>query len=176
MSDFKEQLVFKSITESDDFSAIVDKFNYNFDIVKAFGGGDRGKIGNEGKRGLPGSTGIGKKGETGIKGATIQFIQFSLSDGDLVNDPLHREGDIIVDSGGNFFSVISNNVGTLVYRFDYAITSAITGSLVVTERQIFDEGTNTIIKWYLRDTGNDKDRNAVFADRIVGATTDEVDR
>src|SRR5688500_6144893 len=93
-----DRLVLRQLTESDTFADIVEKANHNFDQIKAFGGGDKGLPGNIGLRGLPGATGIGKKGDPGLKGATIAFTQSALVDGQSVTDPELRVGDVIIDS------------------------------------------------------------------------------
>lgn len=168
-----DRLTLRQITESDNWSAVVDKVNFNFDQLKAYGGGDKGDMGNNGLRGLPGATGIGKKGDQGLKGATIQFLQVALTDGEAVTDPNIRVGDVVIDSNGSFYSVITNNLGNPVYKFEYSLASAVAGSIVQTENQVYSQGTNPIIKWYLRATGNPKDANAMFVDRVIGTVTDE---
>ncbi len=167
------RLVYKFLTESDNWSAVVDKINYNFDQNKAFGGGDKGDIGKEGLRGLPGATGIGKIGNTGLKGATIAFVQVALVDGQQVTDPSLRLDDVVIDSNGSFYSIIKNNVGDLIYKFQYSLASAVAGSIVETENQVASQSTNPIVKWFLRATGNPKDSNALFVDRVIGTVTDE---
>jgi len=168
-----ERLTLRYFTESDNWSAVVDKINFNFDQLKAYGGGDKGDPGKIGFRGLPGATGIGKKGDIGPSGATIKFLQEALTDGQAVTDPTLRLGDVVIDSNGSFFTVIKNNLENLVYKFEYSLASAVAGSIVQTENQVFSQSTNPVIKWYLRDTGNSKDANALFVDRIVGTVTDE---
>lgn len=168
-----DKLALRQITESDNWSAVVDKINFNFDQVKAYGGGDKGEPGFRGFRGLPGATGIGKKGDTGDTGATIRFLQVAISDGQPVTDAALRVGDVVIDSNGSFFTVITNNLGNPVFKFEYSLASAVAGSIVQTENQVFSQSTNPIIKWYLRDTGNIRDSNAMFVDRVVGTVTDE---
>jgi len=167
------RLAYRFLTESDNWSAVVEKINYNFDQNKAFGGGDKGDIGNPGMRGLPGATGIGKKGDQGLKGATIAFTQTALTDGQAIISVDHREGDVIIDSNGSFFSIIKNNVGNLVYKFEYSLAATVSGSIVETETAILAQSANPIIKWFLRTTGDPKAANAMFVDRVVGAVTDE---
>lgn len=168
-----ERLALRQITESDNWSAVVDKMNFNFDQIKAYGGGDKGDPGQLGLRGLPGATGIGKKGDQGLRGATIQFVQIALSNGEAVTDPNIRIGDVVIDSNGSFYSVITNNLDNPVYKFEYSLASAVAGSIVQTENQVFSQSANPIIKWYLRTTGNNRDSNAMFVDRVVGTVTDD---
>lgn len=167
------RLAYRLLSESDTWSAVVEKINFNFDQNKAFGGGDPGDRGFMGFRGLPGATGIGKKGDPGAKGATIAFASVALVDGQAVTDPDLRIGDVVIDTNGIFYSIIANNLGNPVYKFEYSLSSAVSGSIVETENAIASQSANPIVKWYLRTTGNPKDANAMFVDRVVGTVSDE---
>lgn len=174
-TEVRERLILREVTESDDWSGIVEKFNYNFDMIKAFGGGDRGLQGLQGVRGLPGATGIGKMGDKGDSGATIHFVQVALTNGQPVTTfTEHREGDVVIDVNGSFFKVTKNAAGNLAYVFEYSLTSAVLRSVVTTENAIVTEGTNPLTRWYQRDTGQVRDSHAVFAERISGNVNDEV--
>lgn len=170
----RDRLILEYLTESDDWSGIVRKFNKSMDSIKAHGGGDKGKAGKLGFRGLPGATGIGLTGAKGSKGATIHFVQSSITNGQIVENEIHLEGDAIIDANGVFFSVALNNADNLVYIFEYSLAAAVSGSIVVTESTIVSQGTSQITSWYQRDTGDVKDSHAIFGERISAGATDEI--
>lgn len=107
----------KKIVDVDTISEFKDKCQFNFDqiylnyINKAIKG-------EKGDPGLPGLSIKGDQGDPGEKGTIIHID--SVVDGDIVVDPEHREGDLILSPDGSYFSVVDDGNGNLIYSLEFS--------------------------------------------------------
>lgn len=119
-------LTLKAITSADNLPIVVEKTQFNFDQILLHGGGKIGKTGGDGKKGLPGATGIGEEGEMGEKGSEIFFTTTDQNDNDITISLEHREDDILIDGGGDYFKVFKDTFSNLRYSFKFNINTAST--------------------------------------------------
>ncbi len=122
-------LTLKLLNPAQNLVEVVERIQFNFDQILLNAGGPKGDQGGEGDKGVPGATGVGKKGDQGDQGSEIFFspsIDVSDNDDPLVITPLLtvREGDILIDSGGDYFKVFKDTFDDLRYEFKFNINTA----------------------------------------------------
>jgi len=97
----------KDINAGDTVSSMVDKLNYNFDLLSLKGGGPQGLQGIQGIRGSVGDQGV--QGVQGVKGTGVMHG---------INNPAGtaNEGDVYIDeSTGNIYSY-ENNQWNIIFN------------------------------------------------------------
>lgn len=173
MAEFEElpPLTLRQITSADNLPVVVEKTQFNFDQILLHGGGKKGEKGDEGKKGVPGATGVGKKGDEGEKGSEIFFTPTDQNDNDLIISMDHREDDVLIDGGGDYFKVFKDAFNNLRYSFKFNINTASTINPYWIDQKLYYLApvmTNPIVNEHvLFDFGNptDTEKNLVVARR-----------
>lgn len=98
----------KDINAGDTVSSMVDKINYNFDLLSLKGGGPQGLQGIQGIRGSVGEQGV--QGIQGIKGVGIMH-----GNGDPTGT-IANEGDVYVDENTGIIYSYENNSWHIIFN------------------------------------------------------------
>ena len=170
------QFLLKPIKPDLKWSDTIERIQFNFDQIYAFGGGRPGKIGDQGDQGIPGATGNAITGGKGDKGSIIWYENTPLlPDGAYVSTLLHpnyREFDTIINqANGDYFTLYLDSNSDLRYKFELNLSALSLGTYIQSENGYYSGGTTAnSIDHIIVDHGvGSYERNLVFV-RRTGTT------
>lgn len=162
---------FKVLKASDNFGELTEKIEYNFNQIMLFGGGPKGDKGDKGEDGGYGLT--GKKGDKGDKGPAGSHIWFETSiipDGTIVTNPAYSEGDAVVTSNGNYYSIETSG-SNLIYHFEFNLLP-LSGQYLISQID-YDSAGNPVDTWQQLDAPTSKEANLLLVKKTTGSGNDK---
>jgi len=149
------EITLRSIKNSDKLPTLTDKLNWNFDQFLNLYNKLKFITTVTGNRGIPGATGRGEQGEQGTRGSKIIFENRVIQDTDPVTNPDLNIDDVVIDSQGNYFTIIENN--GLKYSFSFNVASASAEIYLLTWTQFQSISNKPIIQRFGINSGTPTD-------------------
>ena len=151
MTENYPRVTFQRLEIADDLGGVVEKTNYNFDQIAMFSDLVKMNEGKEGKRGLPGATGIGLPGEEGATGSLIHYAQVSIPNGAPVTNTEHRTNDTIIDVVPKFMKVIEDGLGNKFYDLQLNLAAILTTDYLINQYDYLTSNGTAITKYIQRN-------------------------
>jgi len=161
------EITLKKLTETDDFSQMVDKYNFNLDQLL-----DHHRrileISFENLELPQGLPGLSIVGGDGVRGNSLFPSDENIANNSPATNIEYILGDTVIDPSGSLFEIIDNN-GQLIHSLVFTLDFSNIGSLFQKESSVVDTPTSHgFIKW--DDVGNDDEGNIAPFTNINGDT------